>query len=200
MQRRLREYFHQTKHLQDSINHKLLLEKMSPQLAGEVALKCNERWLARVWFLKSACREFVVQLALLLEPVVFSIGEVVANGNLFIIFRGLALYGGRVLTAGSVWGEDMILHSEWLKNPFCARAMTYLEVYRLNRTQLAEAAQEFPEMADHLRRCAIRLAVRRHFIFTAKAMQRRRRWTRVTATRRWLNGQLADRRSRVRPA
>lgn len=169
MQRRIREYFHQTKHLQDTTDRRALLEKMSPALAGEVALRCNQKWLGRVWFLQNAGEDFVVQIALQLQAVVFAIGEVASNGFLYIIHRGLALYGGRVITSGKVWGEDMILQSEWLVRRFCARAMTYLEVFTISRPQLMEAAEAFPETALHLRRCAIRLAARREFMRIAKA-------------------------------
>jgi potassium voltage-gated channel Eag-related subfamily H protein 7 len=171
MQRRLREYFHQSKHLQDTINRRNLLEKMSPQLAGEVALTCNEKWLNKVWFLRGAGQEFVVQIALQLQAMVFTIGEVVSNGFLYIIHRGIALYGGRVLTAGSVWGEDMLLESQWLVGKHCARAMTYLEVYTIGREQIMEAAAHFPGTIQHLRRCAVRLALRREFIRVASLIK-----------------------------
>ena len=168
MQMRLREYFHQSKHLADTVTRRNLLDKMSPQLAGEVALQVNEKWLRRVWFLNGAGQEFVVQIALQLEAMVFTIGEVINNGYLYIINRGIALFGGRVLTAGSVWGEDMLLDSQWLVSKFCARAMTYLEVYTISREQLMDAARPFPYTTAHLRRCAIRLAVRREFIRLSK--------------------------------
>lgn len=168
MQMRLREYFHQSKHLSETVNRRNLLDKMSPQLAGEVALQVNERWLRRVWFLNGAGQEFVVQIALQLEAMVFTIGEVINNGYLYIVNRGLALFGGRVLTAGSVWGEDMLLDSQWLVSKHCARAMTYLEVYTISREQLMDAARFFPHTIAHLRRCAIRLAVRREFIRLSK--------------------------------
>jgi|TARA_B110001469_G_C9575785_1_gene285554 hypothetical protein len=168
MQTRLREYFHQSKHLADTVTRRNLLDKMSPQLAGEVALQVNEKWLRRVWFLTGAGQEFVVQIALQLQAMVFTIGEVVNNGYLYIINRGLALFGGRVLTAGSVWGEDMLLDSQWLVSKCCARAMTYLEVYTISRDQLMDAASHFPYTRAHLRRCAIRLAVRREFVRLSK--------------------------------
>ena len=41
MRRRLREYFHQTKHLQLAASHKSLLGIMSPTLQGEVALQVD---------------------------------------------------------------------------------------------------------------------------------------------------------------
>ena len=168
MRMRLREYFHQSKHLADTVTRRNLLDKMSPQLAGEVALQVNEKWLRRVWFLNGAGQEFVVQIALQLQAMVFTIGEVINNGYLYIINRGIALFGGRVLTAGSVWGEDMLLDSHWLMSKFCARAMTYLEVYTIGREQLMEAASQFPYTRKHLRRCAVRLAVRREFVRLSK--------------------------------
>ena len=38
MRQRLREYFHETKHLQVAMANRKLLAKMSPALAGEVAV------------------------------------------------------------------------------------------------------------------------------------------------------------------
>ena len=70
MRMRLREYFHQSKHLADTVTRRNLLDKMSPQLAGEVALQVNEKWLRRVWFLNGAGQEFVVQIALQLQAMV----------------------------------------------------------------------------------------------------------------------------------
>ena len=55
-------------------------------------------------------------------------GELAPTGNLYIVHRGIALYGGKVLTAGKVWGEDLILSNEALRRNWCARAMNYLEV------------------------------------------------------------------------
>ena len=189
MQRRLREYFHQTKHLQLAAARRALITQMSPALQGEVAMMCNERWLRRVWFLVSAEEDFVVQIALHLSAMVFAPGEVAGSGFLYIIHRGLALYGGQVLGAGRVWGEDMILQSEWLVRKYCARAMNYLEVYMIGRDELVAVADHFPAAAGHLRRCAIRLAVRRQFISVAHEIRAREREARGEAA----EGSLLDR-------
>ena len=53
-------------------SHRALLRMMSPSLQGEVALRCNERWLRRVWFLADAEPEFMVQVALNLNAMVFA--------------------------------------------------------------------------------------------------------------------------------
>ena len=101
---KLREYFHQTKHLRLASAHRQLLSQMSPALQAEVSWLCNERWLRHVWFLRGAEQGFVIQLALQLTPMVFAPGELCASGYLYIVHRGLALYGGMVLTFGKVWG------------------------------------------------------------------------------------------------
>ena len=67
MQRRLREYFHQTRHISQSLAQRRLFELMSPTLQSEVVFTVNESWLLRVWFLERAEWQFVVRLALALQ-------------------------------------------------------------------------------------------------------------------------------------
>lgn len=99
---RLREYFHQTKHLRVASAHRRLISQMSPTLQSKLTLMCNERWLRRVEFLDGAEEGFIIQLALQLTAMVFAPAELAPPGYLYIVHRGVALYGGRVLTAGKV--------------------------------------------------------------------------------------------------
>ena len=75
---------------------------MSPTLQSKLTLMCNERWLRRVEFLDGAEEGFIIQLALQLTAMVFAPAELAPPGYLYIVHRGVALYGGRVLTAGKV--------------------------------------------------------------------------------------------------
>ena len=168
MRTRLREYFHQTKHLRLTMAHRQLITQMSPMLQAEVAWRINERWLRRVWFLRHAEQAFIIQVALLLSPMVFAPGELAASGWLYIVHRGIALYGGKILTAGKVWGEDMILAESTLRRKWCARAMNYLEAYLLSREDLIATAESFPETYKSIRRAALLLALRRHLISAAR--------------------------------
>ena len=168
MRRRLREYFHQTKHLQQAASHRSLLATMSPTLQGEVALQVNSRWLSRVWFLRGVEDPFMVQVALHLHAMVFAPGELAAAGYLYIVHRGVALYLGRVVNAGKVWGEDMILNAERLRYNIAARALNYLEVYIIGRRELFEVAQAFPTSHKHIRMCAAKLALSREVLFRAR--------------------------------
>ena len=170
---RLREYFKQTKHLQLMSSHCSLLKMMSPSLQGEVALSWHERWLKRVWFFSGTETEFMVQVAINLNAMVFAPGELAAPNHLYIVHRGVALYGGRVLTAGRVWGEDMILTSEHLQTRYCARAMNYLEVYMIRRDELLSLAAHFPSSWKCIRRHAVRMALRRQFVLNARQLKER---------------------------
>ena len=67
MTRRLREYFHQTRHLRMAAANRDLINLMSPALQGEVVWTVNKRWLEQVNFLRAAEPEFMVQLALKLQ-------------------------------------------------------------------------------------------------------------------------------------
>ena len=110
-------YLHQTRHLQVASSSRDLLHLLSPALQGEVTWSVNKRWLERVCFFDDAEPEFLVQISLSLTPLVFTPGELAVHGYLYIIHRGMALYGGRVLTSGRIWGEDCIiephLQSRW---------------------------------------------------------------------------------------
>ena len=164
LRQRLREYFHQTKHLRVTVANRHLLRQMSPQLQGEVSWRINERWLRRVWFFRGADQAFIIQMALHLAPMVFSPGELAPPDYLYIVHRGVALYGGKVLTSGKVWGEDMILSNSELQRRWCARAMSYLEVLMLSREQLTLITGQFPATARVIRRASILLALRRFLV------------------------------------
>jgi len=164
MRRTLREYFHQTRHLQIARANRLLIENMSPMLQGMVVWKVNERWLRHVWFLAKAEDSFMVELSLALQPAVFAPGELCPHGNMYIIHRGIALYGGKVLTSGKVWGEDIILSSPHLRSKYAARCMTYVEVYLISRDDLIAIAIKHPATLKVVRRSAFRLGFRREMI------------------------------------
>jgi len=164
MARRLREYFHQTRHLQIASAQRKLMAQMSPALQAEVSLAISERWLKQVWFLEGVEVQFLARLSLALSAMVFSPGELAPHGFLYIVHRGVALLNGKMVTSGKVWGEDAVLESERLQRKFSARAMSYLEVYMINGETLREAAQAFPETDALLRRRIVRWAVRREFV------------------------------------
>lgn len=67
----------------------------------------------------------------------------------------------------------MILSNERLRHNIAARAMNYLEVFVIGRTELFEIASNFPVSHKHIRMCAAKLALRRDVIFRARAERMR---------------------------
>jgi hypothetical protein len=147
-------------------NH--LFSMMSPSLQGEVAWAANKKWLERIHFLKYCGADFKVELAMSLEAKVFAPGEVAPKGNLYVIHRGLALYGARVLTAGKIWGDDVILLNTELHSPYQARAMNYLECYTIGRDDIFNVASAYPRSRRQLRRSAMLMALRRRLALVAQ--------------------------------
>jgi len=175
---RLREYFHQTKHLKMLSSGRNLMLQMSPLLQAEISWAINRQWLTRVWFLRNAEPSFVLQLSLSIVPVIFVPSELAPHGFLYVVHRGIALYGGKVLTAGDVWGEDLILNNVDLRSKWCARAMNYLETFNMSRDRLIEISLDFPETAKLIRRHAILLALRR-FLLSYHRQEKNSTWGRV---------------------
>jgi hypothetical protein len=177
LSKRLREYFHRTKHLRDADKHQQLMVMMSPMLQSEIVLAVNKAWLSQVWYLARAEREFVVSLTISLSPMVLAPIELAPSGFLYILYRGVVLYNGRVLTRGQTWGEDIIVScvAPHLCRAFNARAMNFAEVFIIDWPTLEVAASAFPTTDAHIRRCAKRLAMRRMFILAARIEVARQR-------------------------
>jgi hypothetical protein len=110
----------------------------------------NKRWVKRVSFFRNAEPEFLVQISLCLSPLVFTPGELAVSGFLYIVHRGIALYGGRVLTSGKVWGEDCIIESSHLQKKWCAHALrshTHVHACSSSNAALCRASSP-PSPAD----------------------------------------------------
>jgi hypothetical protein len=159
MQWRLREFFFRTKHLRNHSANVALLSEMSPRLKGETLWLTNKTWLHRVSFLVGTEPEFIATMVLALNPVVFTPeDEIYGNEELYVLHRGVALYGGRVLNAGSVWGEDMLLECDALRSRWSAKALSYLETNKIGRERLYSVAAGFPRTWKILRRSSRCLA------------------------------------------
>ena len=171
-QRRVREYFYQSRHLSASKSHTALLEMMSPKLQGEVTLLCNNKWIGKVWFFNGCEEGFLIEVALSMTPAVYVPDETVPPGNLYVLQSGLVLYGGRVITLGQSWGDDMLITRVDLQSRFSALALGYTNVFKISSTNLQRIAAPFPAVLKRLRFCAARLALRREFILLAKAKVR----------------------------
>ena len=161
MRVRLREYFHQSRHVRIYSKHIELLTLMST-LQSEVSFEFARDWLARVvpratddeFSSSSRCSSSRWSS----RPARSRLPESST------LSRAALRCSAGVCSKGRIFGDDMILTSLHLQNGFAARAMNYLEVLTIERRQLEETAAAFPEVAAMLRKASIRLAVRRAFL------------------------------------
>ena len=72
-----------------------------------------------------------------LTGAVYVPGELPPPGFLYMIHRGTALFGGKIIMSGGCWGQDVILRSRRLRR-LSARALTYLEVFRIGREEILD--------------------------------------------------------------
>jgi hypothetical protein len=177
MGRRLREYLNQQKGVQLHEWAAQALPRLSTPLQIEVILHCHRHWLDQIWFLRRLDELCLVRLAMSMTERVLAPGEVAPQGDLYVVARGLVLFGGRVLMKGMAWGDDVLLEEPAYFLPFLARAMTYVDVHCLSRETLQRNISAFPRAAEQVRRFTILLALRRHIVAAAKAVRRQRQET-----------------------
>lgn len=156
---RLREYFHQARHMHQTGNYEGLLRKLSPKLRGEVALATNRDWVSKVHYFKYIRDECLSAIAVSLRASVYAPSEVITGYELHIVMRGVAGQQGRIVTRGNVWGEDMILEARHLRRVTPVRALTYLDVYALSRRTLFEILEDYPVTRKRIQRAALLMAL-----------------------------------------
>ena len=153
MRQELREYFTSSRAVREVNDDDELLNAMSPLLQGTVAYQANKKWLGNIWYISimgdsSDAREFVACLAKRLVVRAFVTDERPAIGQLYVLRRGMCIKLWRILRAGSVWGDDMIIDTISLMDHSQAVALTFVEAFILSRESLDEAADGFPEVSE----------------------------------------------------
>ena len=164
MARRMREFLqHQKDHHLREYAAKVL-PHLSTALQIEVILHCHRHWLESIWFLKNVEKICCVRIAMSMSSMVIAPGEVAPHRKLYVIIRGCVLFGGKILSPGTVWGDDVLLTDRRYFLPFLARAMSYTDVHNLSHEKLHQVLATFPESAEKIRRFTILLALKRHMI------------------------------------
>jgi hypothetical protein len=152
MRSRLREHFLHRKHVRVAARADRVTLQMSAELQAEVLFTIHGRWISKIPFLhdcEKACvvqvwwhnqtslvathacvwlrRDSVVascmwQVAMVMHPNVFAPAERPAPHHFYVIKNGLVAYGTRMLSAGKMWGEEIVTAS--MDAFFSARCMT----------------------------------------------------------------------------
>lgn len=170
MAQRMREFLHQRKalELRAHASH-ATLPTLSPALQIEAIMHIHSHWVKAIWFVRPLEEICCVRLAMAMTTRVLAPAEIAPTRVLYVVQRGVVLYGGRCFSRGMAWGDDVILENPRNFLPFSARSMTYVDVMQIGRETLLETVRAFPVSAHLLRRAQIKLALKRYFIAAARA-------------------------------
>ena len=166
---RMRSYMNQQRGMQlrEELGQRAL-PNLSLALQMEVIQFVNRSWLEAVWFIRNLDAPVKVRLAMALQPKMLAPGEVAPNRNMYSLTRGSMTLGGRVLSKGAVWGDDVILANLQHCLPHHARAITYADVMFFSRQTLLDIVATYPSSMYSLRRNQGFLALRRALIAAAR--------------------------------
>jgi hypothetical protein len=166
---RLREFIHETVHLRDVEARSSLLAKLSPAMQGEVSLMVNSRWVAKVWYLKDGAElELLIEIASRLKPQVFAPWEFVPGGAMYVLQRGVAIWGAKIQNPGSAFGTDVLLENRSLQLGFLAIATRYVWVLVIDGRGLMSAVSKFPASTERLLKMARKWTIRRAIVRAAE--------------------------------
>jgi hypothetical protein len=90
---RLREYFHQRKHVRIAERAFLVTRKLSTRLQVEVITLVYGAWLSKLTFLIGCEMPCVMAIAMRFQPVTYAPSESPPLRHLYVVMRGLATYG-----------------------------------------------------------------------------------------------------------
>lgn len=172
LRRNMRSFMIHSREIHRARFYQDTLMQMSPQLRGELAMHVHAKWITEVKFFNASAKEsepFICAIAVRLDNEAFAPRErLISDGDLtekmFTVQRGLVARLGRVLGRGKAVGEDMILRNA--RRHYSVRALTYVIAYSLSKHSLAEILTrgDFPETKKHIRKAAIKLALRRELV------------------------------------
>jgi potassium voltage-gated channel Eag-related subfamily H protein 7 len=164
MAQRFRKYLIEGKEMNKMKSQNAVIDQMSPQLQGECAMYLHEKWMRKVWYLQDMSREIVVWAARHLTLMVYAPHEeVLQERTLYIVRHGVCLRGGRILVSGDIWGHDMLLSNDFLRDKSSVKVLSYLHVLKIHISDLADIVLSFPEARLQLRTAQVKMAIFRGF-------------------------------------
>jgi len=183
LQAKVRKFYHQSQEFLRMKQYHDTIGELSPALKGEVMLWMYGECFRKVWYLEGVDTKCAVVLAEGMVPYMFAPDEWIEDSVhgvrcLMFLRSGLCVRKCGLLAPGSVWGTDVILGSdemrdiEELLDRVNARSVTFAFVLRLPKMCIDHAAGLFPVFATRLRKSHLRMLFWRGVIATARAMKR----------------------------
>lgn len=164
--RRVREFLIASKQTQRRQRESGILLLMSPALQGEVAQQSHQALLNGIYYFRGASSDFVLQISLAIQTRCFAPREMVWPPHLHVVYTGLAAVRGVIKMRSQVWNEDFIVYNTALRRGGPACALTFLEVFQLERELLFDLLESaaFAHERYCVKRAALLLAIHRWLV------------------------------------
>jgi len=144
--RKIKEYFIKFHQLQAAKGTRALIARMSPDLQARVTLEVYQDWVEDVHWFQHISHACLVRLILRMTNLLFIPRETIPSFRaICFVIRGTALLGGHLHHKGDSWGQDCILDNVSLRKNVSGHALTFVEVIRLERSDMDDVLEEFPE-------------------------------------------------------
>jgi len=146
LRRRAREYLYQAANTSNAKEDEERLLDLSPTLRGDLILSSSVfAWLWKVTIFRGFEVELLVQIPQSMTAFLYAPYELPEQMRFYILNKGVVMFGGKVYTSGSFWGQDMIVSNPTYQNTAnTARCLTFAETYSIDADTLYEIAEEFP--------------------------------------------------------
>jgi len=172
---RLREYLHESLHMKNAASQKRILAQLSPGLHSEVVWRITHPLLRSVRFLQGVEKELLIALAFRINARVFPPEEICPHGALYIIFKGTALYAGKLHKSGMCFGEDILMQRPDFISPSHGVAVTYLWLYTLDGKVIRDTLMLYPDSSLQIRTINMRWMMARMIIRASRHIKELRR-------------------------
>jgi len=172
-QQRFREFLREAKVRDSFLVFQKVAESFSAQPRGELMLHLSKESVKNVRCFRDAPGSFITDVADSFTAHFFARREPLRGieRHLCIVRRGTVAHGGRVITPGSAFQEDMIISSSAFQHIKPAISLNYSLVLLLSRESLEACLERCPEFAPRLRFRAACLALRRVLVLCARSMK-----------------------------
>jgi CRP-like cAMP-binding protein len=182
---RMRLFFQQAQPVIRAQYYNEPLRACSTQLRMDIVSEMHHHWFQHVKFFNVGIpggerKDFMMAISFALQMRLYAKGErVIHEGELcdqlYVILKGLCALLGRVLTYGTVLGEDMVLclhHREWRRH-YTAVALCFAQLYMLNHDDFKNLLEreDLPVTRIVVRKHALRLCFCRTMVAVASSKE-----------------------------
>jgi voltage-gated potassium channel len=160
LQQRIRHYYNYLWEKRLGYDETAVLSTLPPGLRTEVTLYLKREFLENVPLFKGASEEFIRDIALQMRPVIFTPGDYVFRAgepghDMYFVSRGeleVLSEDGRtvhtVLRDGDMVGEIALFFNK--PRTASVRAITYSDLYRLDREMFERVSAHYPAIASKI--------------------------------------------------